>query len=302
MMAGVISANVLVVALAKDLLSAGASRIRIHRVWGGPAARSSGGFAAGTLARKKPYGVLIVALATLAVGHTLFPYARVLAVAVAMNALFGVCRALGGVLTQSSIMTAVPRRLMGRTQSAFSVIATILQVMMSFTLGMVRASTSRFPLLFCCSARSTAAESWPRCACARFRVRHAAKTPAGDLVAQASACGLAAELAEKENPQAEVCATKLHEERPMKVFIAGASGVLGRRLVRQFVGARPFGDRASAQRESRNRRERSRRRAAPRGFIRRGIPGAGRGRLRHRHPRRHCDSRESKKRLPPTGP
>jgi DHA3 family macrolide efflux protein-like MFS transporter len=125
MMAGVISANVLVVALAKDLLSAGA------RGYGWIEA----GWAGGTAARKKPYGALIVALATLAVGHTLFPYARVLIVAVAMNALFGVCRALGGVLTQTSIMAAVPRHLMGRTQSAFSVIGTVLQVFMSFTLG-----------------------------------------------------------------------------------------------------------------------------------------------------------------------
>ena len=44
-------------------------------------------------------------------------------------------RAVGGVLTQSSIMASVPRRLMGRTQSAFSVIATLLQVGMSFSLG-----------------------------------------------------------------------------------------------------------------------------------------------------------------------
>jgi hypothetical protein len=79
--------------------------------------------------------VLILALATLAIGHTLFPYVRVLALAVAMNALFGVCRALGGVLTQSSIMASVPRHLMGRTQSAFSVMSTILQVGMSFALG-----------------------------------------------------------------------------------------------------------------------------------------------------------------------
>jgi hypothetical protein len=54
---------------------------------------------------------------------------------VAMNALFGACRALGGVLTQSSLMGIVPHRLMGRTQSAFSVIATILQMSMSFLLG-----------------------------------------------------------------------------------------------------------------------------------------------------------------------
>jgi hypothetical protein len=94
-----------------------------------------GGLAAGAVARKNPYGVLILALATLAVGHTLFPYVRLLAVAIAMNALFGFCRALGGVLTQSSILSAVPRRLMGRTQSAFAVIATILQLGMSYALG-----------------------------------------------------------------------------------------------------------------------------------------------------------------------
>jgi MFS family permease len=134
MMAGVISANVLVVALAKDLLSAGARGYGwIEAGWAGGAI--AGGLVAGVAARKRPYGVLVVALATLAVGHTLFPYARVLWVAVAMNALFGVCRALGGVLTQTSIMAAVPRHLMGRTQSAFSVIATVLQVGMSFILG-----------------------------------------------------------------------------------------------------------------------------------------------------------------------
>src|SRR6266852_2740888 len=134
MMAGVISANILVVALAKNLLSAGAKGYGwIEAGWAGGAI--IGGFAAGAVARKRPYGVLILALAVLAIGHTLFPYARFLAVAVAMNALFGVCRALGGVLTQSSIMTAVPARLMGRTQSAFSVIATVLQVIMSFALG-----------------------------------------------------------------------------------------------------------------------------------------------------------------------
>ena len=134
MMAGVISANILVAALAKNLLFAGPRGYGwIEAGWAVGAI--TGGFLAGTLARARPYGVLVVALAILAVGHTLFPYARVLAVAIAMNALFGGCRALGGVLTQSSIMTSVPPRLMGRTQSAFSVISTILQVVMSLALG-----------------------------------------------------------------------------------------------------------------------------------------------------------------------
>lgn len=134
MMAGVISANVLVVALAKDLLDVGPTGYGYIEM-GWALGAIAGGLAASTLARKHPYGVLVLALVTLAVGHTLFPFAHALGVAVAMNALFGLCRALGGVLTQSSIMTSVPRQLMGRTQSAFSVIATILQVGMSFALG-----------------------------------------------------------------------------------------------------------------------------------------------------------------------
>jgi DHA3 family macrolide efflux protein-like MFS transporter len=134
MMAGVISANVLVVALAKDLLFSGPRGYGyIEAGWAIGAV--AGGLMAGVLARQRPYVVLVLALTTLAIGHTLFPFTRALTVAVAMNALFGWCRALGGVLTQSSIMATVPQRLMGRTQSAFAVISTALQVVMSFALG-----------------------------------------------------------------------------------------------------------------------------------------------------------------------
>ncbi|MBI3670060.1 MAG: MFS transporter [Acidobacteria bacterium] len=134
MMAGVISANVLVVALARDIVHAGA-RGYGYIVAGWAVGAIAGGLAAGELARRRPLRVLITALTILAVGHALLPYVLVLWAAVAMQALFGACRALGGVLTQSSIMTIVPRRLMGRTQSAFSVISTLLQVTMSFSLG-----------------------------------------------------------------------------------------------------------------------------------------------------------------------
>jgi MFS transporter, DHA3 family, macrolide efflux protein len=134
MMAGVISANVLVVALARDLLHAGPRGYGyIEAGWAVGAV--AGGLASGALARHRPLTMLISAMAILSVGHALFPYVHLLAAAVVMNALFGACRALGGVLTQSSIMATVPRRLMGRTQSAFSVISTLLQVAMSFSLG-----------------------------------------------------------------------------------------------------------------------------------------------------------------------
>lgn len=141
MMAGVISANVIVVALANDLLHAGARGYGFLQA-GWALGAVAGGLAALSLPRRRPRGLLIAALAVLAAGHALFPFAGVIAVAVAMNAIFGACRAVGSVLTQSSILKTVPRHLMGRTQSAFAVIATLLQIVMSFTLGWLAEHTS----------------------------------------------------------------------------------------------------------------------------------------------------------------
>ena len=134
LMAGVISANVLVVALANNVLHVGARGYGfIESGWALGAV--IGGFAAASLSRRHPVQVLVAALFVLAVGHALFPYANVLAVAILMNVVFGGCRAIGAVLTQSSILASVPNRLMGRTQSAFAFMATVLQVMMTFALG-----------------------------------------------------------------------------------------------------------------------------------------------------------------------
>jgi len=134
MMAGVISANVLVVALANNLLHVGARGYGfIESGWALGAV--IGGFAAAPLARRRPYQVLVTALFLLAVGHALFPYVGLLPLAILMNLVFGGCRAIGAVLTQSSILASVPNRLMGRTQSAFAFMATILQIVMSFALG-----------------------------------------------------------------------------------------------------------------------------------------------------------------------
>jgi MFS family permease len=135
MMAGVLSSNVLVAALSMIVLRSGPEGFGYMEA-GWAFGAVVGGLTTGLLVQKfRPASVLLVSLGILAVGHALFPYARWLWLAVAMHALFGGCRALGGVLTQSSIMTTVPRRLMGRTQSAFSVIATVMQVVMSFSLG-----------------------------------------------------------------------------------------------------------------------------------------------------------------------
>lgn len=135
MMAGVVSSNVLVVTLAQDVLHSGARGFGfLEAGWAFGAV--SGGLLAGILADWFTASlVLVAALCVLAAGHPLFPYAGYLWVAVGMNALFGVCRACGGVLSQTGIMAIVPRRLMGRTQSAFSLLSTTLQVLMSLTLG-----------------------------------------------------------------------------------------------------------------------------------------------------------------------
>jgi MFS transporter, DHA3 family, macrolide efflux protein len=134
MMAGVISANVLVVALANNLLHVGARGYGfIESGWALGAVL--GGFGAAPLSHRRPFRVLVGALFVLAIGHALFPYAGSLAIAIVMNAVFGACRAIGAVLTQSSILASVPNRLMGRTQSAFAFLATVLQVLMSFALG-----------------------------------------------------------------------------------------------------------------------------------------------------------------------
>jgi DHA3 family macrolide efflux protein-like MFS transporter len=142
MMAGVISSNVLLVTLAQYVLKAGARGFGFLE-FGWAFGAVSGGLLVGELVRRySSPALLIAALAILSIGHALFPYAGYLLIAVAMNALFGACRALGGVLTQTSMMSAVPKRLMGRTQSAFALISTLLQVAMSFSLGYLAQHTS----------------------------------------------------------------------------------------------------------------------------------------------------------------
>jgi len=135
MMGGVISSNVLLVTMTQEILHSDARGFGFMEA-GWAFGAVSGGLSAGIFTGwfTAPL-LLIVALAVLAAGHPLFPYAGSLAVAVALNAVFGMCRAFGGVLSQTGIMEIVPRRLMGRTQSTFSMLATVLQVVMSLTLG-----------------------------------------------------------------------------------------------------------------------------------------------------------------------
>ena len=147
MMGGVISSNVLLVTLTQQVLHSDARGFGYMEA-GWAFGAVTGGLTAGLFTAwvSAPL-LLIAALAVLAAGHPLFPYVGSLALAVALNAVFGMCRAFGGVLSQTGIMEIVPRRLMGRTQSTFSMLATVLQVLMSLTLGYLAQNLS-LPLAF----------------------------------------------------------------------------------------------------------------------------------------------------------
>ena len=136
MMAGVVSANVVLVALANDILHSGARGLGfLEAGW------ATGAIIGGLLASQLPSSVrmplYVAACAGLAAGHMATPFVAFLVGAVAMQVVFGFCRALGGVVAQSSLMSIVPRHFMGRTQSAMAILTTVVQLLMCVVLGWV---------------------------------------------------------------------------------------------------------------------------------------------------------------------
>jgi hypothetical protein len=136
MMAGVVSANVVIVALANDILHAGARGFGFLEA-GWAVGAITGGFVATKLPQPLRLTLYVAAMVGLCTGHMVVPFVSFLVGAVALQAIFGFCRALAGVVAQSSIMSIVPRHFMGRTQSAIAVLTTALQVLMSFSLGWI---------------------------------------------------------------------------------------------------------------------------------------------------------------------
>jgi len=143
LMAGIVSANVLIVALAGDLLHSGARGLGyLEAGWG------FGAILGGVLASQLPQRLRLtlygIAMAVLALGHVAMPLIAFLVAAVFFQILFGFCRALSGVVAQATLMAIVPRHFMGRTQSAVAIVTTIFQILMSFALGWV---SQRFSLI-----------------------------------------------------------------------------------------------------------------------------------------------------------
>lgn len=143
MMAGVVSANVVVVALANDILHAGARGLGFLEA-GWAIGAITGGLIASQLPHPLRMTLYVAAIAGLATGHFVIPFVSFLTGAVALQAIFGFCRALSGVVAQSSLMSIVPRHFMGRTQSAVAILSTALQLLMCLSLGWIAQRISLF--------------------------------------------------------------------------------------------------------------------------------------------------------------
>lgn len=136
MMAGVVSGNVVLVALVNDILHAGARGLGFLEA-GWAIGAITGGLIVSQLSIASRMPLYVAACAVLAAGHMATPFVAFLTGAVALQIIFGLCRAVGGVTAQSGLMAIVPRHFMGRTQSAMAVLTTCFQLGMSFALGVV---------------------------------------------------------------------------------------------------------------------------------------------------------------------
>ena len=136
MMAGVVSANVVLVALVNDILHAGPRGLGYLEA-GWAIGAITGGLIASQLRQGLRMPLYVAVCAVLAAGHMGTPFVAFVVGAVILQIVFGFCRALGGVVAQSSLMGIVPRHFMGRTQSAMAILTTVVQLFMSFALGWV---------------------------------------------------------------------------------------------------------------------------------------------------------------------
>lgn len=136
MMAGVVSANVVLVALVNDILHAGAKGLGFLEA-GWAIGAITGGLIVSQLRISSRMPLYVASCALLAVGHMATPFVAFLFGAVTLQIIFGLCRAVGGVTAQSGLMAIVPKHFMGRTQSAMAVLTTCFQLAMSFALGVV---------------------------------------------------------------------------------------------------------------------------------------------------------------------
>jgi MFS family permease len=136
LMASIVSSNVVVVALASDILHSGARGLGLIEA-GWAIGAIIGGLITSQLPQRFRLPLYVAAMAGMALGHVAVPFIGFLLGAGLLQACFGFFRAAAGIVAQSSLMTIVPKQFMGRTQSAFAIFATVLQLSITFSLGWI---------------------------------------------------------------------------------------------------------------------------------------------------------------------
>ena len=136
LMASIVSSNVVLVALANDILRSGARGFGFIEA-GWAIGAITGGLITSQLPQRLRLPLYVAAMAGMALGHVAIPFVTFLLAAVVLQTCFGFFRALCGVVAQSSLMAIVPKHFMGRTQSSFAIFATVLQLAMTFSLGWI---------------------------------------------------------------------------------------------------------------------------------------------------------------------
>ena len=135
LMASIVSSNVVVVALANDILHSGARGFGfIEAGW------AIGAIIGGLLTSQLPATPALAAVRDrdggIALGHVAMPFVAFLLGAAVLQGCFRFFRALAGIVAQSSLMGIVPKRFIGRTHSPSSAIfASVLQLAITFSLG-----------------------------------------------------------------------------------------------------------------------------------------------------------------------
>jgi len=136
LMASIVSSNVVLVALASEILHSGARGLgTIEASWAIGAI--IGGIVTSQLPQRLRLPLYVTVIGAMALGNVAVPFVAFLLGAAILQGCFGFFRALAGIVAQSSLMSIVPRHFMGRTQSSFAIFATVLQLAMSFSLGWI---------------------------------------------------------------------------------------------------------------------------------------------------------------------
>jgi MFS family permease len=136
-LAGMTSASVVTPSLSDRIFHAGAKGYGWLNAGWGVGAFLSVLYTAKAIAASGARRATAIAMGLTAIGMMLVPYSVFLPAGVAVYALMGSARGVGGVAMNTSLMEQVPNHFMGRVQNIFNFFGTTLQVGLGFTVGVV---------------------------------------------------------------------------------------------------------------------------------------------------------------------